>query len=305
MSQTYNPGLHRFAIFVAAGTVVLLIAGALVTSNDAALSVPDWPLSYGTVTPPMVGGIVYEHSHRVIAATIGLLTILLAVWLWLKDGRPVVRWLGVAALAAVIAQGVLGGMTVLLNLHYGFPVEHACLAQLFFCATIALALLTSRWWQSEPPQAENSGSPSIHLLTWLTFAATFLQVILGALFRHKQASIVPHLVGAALVTGMVIWIAAVLRRRFGNIAPIVRVRILLHALLGIQMILGGAAWWSRLATADAPQPMPVMVALTAIHTLFGALTLAAALLVVLVCSRMVERGREAALAARSEGAALS
>lgn len=305
MSQTYNPGLHRFAIFVASCTVVLLIAGALVTSNDAALSVPDWPLSYGTFTPPMVGGILYEHSHRVIAAVIGLLTILLAVWVWFKDDRPAVRWLGVAALAAVMAQGVLGGMTVLLNLHYGFPIEHACLAQLFFCATVALALLTGRWWQSELPQAENSGAPSIHLLTGLTFAATFLQVILGALFRHKQANIVPHLVGAALVTAMVIWTAAVLRRRFGNIAPIVRVRILLHSLLGIQIILGGAAWWSRLTTADAPQPMPVMVALTVIHTVFGALMLGGALLVVLVCSRMVKRGREAVLAARNPGAALS
>ncbi len=305
MSQAYNHALHRFAIFVAGCTVVLLVAGALVTSNDAALSVPDWPLSYGTITPPMVGGILYEHSHRVIAAIVGMLTILLAVWLWRKDERPAVRWLGVAALGAVIAQGVLGGMTVLLNLHYGFPVEHACLAQLFFCATIALALFTSRWWQSGLPQVENAGSPSIHLLAWLTFAATFLQVILGALFRHKQANIVPHLLGAALVTAMVIWTAAVLRRRFGSVAPIVRVRILLHSLLGIQIILGGAAWWSRLTTANAPQPMPVMVTLTVIHTVFGALTLAGALLVVLVCSRMVERGREAALAASSHEAALS
>src|SRR5260370_18661763 len=144
MTQPYNPALHRFALFVASCTLLLLVAGALVTSNDAALSVPDWPLSYGTITPPMVGGIVYEHSHRVIAATIGFLTILLAVWLWLKEERPAVRWLGVTALGTVIPQGVLGGMTVLFNLHYGFPVEHACLAHLFFSATIALALFNTR-----------------------------------------------------------------------------------------------------------------------------------------------------------------
>src|SRR5216683_4114046 len=126
MAATYNPTVYRFAVFVVLWTILLLVAGALVTSNDAALSVPDWPLSYGTVTPPMVGGIIYEHSHRIIAATVGLLTILLAAWLWLKDGRSSVRWLGVAALGAVIAQGVLGGMTVLFTLRYGFPVEHAC-----------------------------------------------------------------------------------------------------------------------------------------------------------------------------------
>src|SRR5216684_1965789 len=246
MTQPYNPALHRFALFVASCTLLLLVAGALVTSNDAALSVPDWPLSYGTVTPPMVGGIIYEHSHRVIAATVGLLTILLAAWLWLKEERSSVRWLGVAALGAVIAQGVLGGMTVLFTLRYGFPVEHACLAQLFFCATITLALFTSRWWQSDLPRVEGSGSPSIHLLAGLTVAATFFQLILG-----------------------------------------------------------GAAWWSRLSTANAPQPMPVMVTLTVMHTVFGALTLAGALLVVLVCSRLVERGREAALARHPQGAALS
>src|SRR5258708_2956381 len=119
------------------------------------------------------------------------------------------------------------------------------------------------------PQVEKAGFPSIHFLGWLTLAATFLQVILGAPFRHKQANLVPHLLGAALVTAMVIWTAAVLRRRFGSVAPIVRVRILLHSLLGIQIILGGAAWWSRLTTANAPQPMPVMVTLTVIHTVFG------------------------------------
>ncbi len=300
MHRTYNPAVHRFTIFVAVCTLVLLVAGGLVTSNDAALSVPDWPLSYGTITPPMVGGIIYEHSHRVIAAAVGFLTILLAAWLWRRDKRNSVRWLGVAALAAVVAQGVLGGMTVLFNLHYGFPVEHACLAQIFFCATISLALFTSRWWQSDLPHIEDSGPPSIHLLAGLTVTATFLQVVFGALFRHKQANIVPHLLGAALVTGMIIWTAAVLRRRFGNVVPIVRVRILLHALLGIQIILGGAAWWSRLTTANAPQPMPVMVTLTVIHTVFGALTLGGALLVVLVCSRLVERGREAALGRHPE-----
>jgi len=124
---TYHPGAHRYAVFVALCTFALLIAGALVTSNDAALSVPDWPLSYGSITPPMVGGIRYEHSHRVIAALVGLLTLGLAGLLWRGESRPWVRRLGFAAVGVVLAQGVLGGLTVLLLLHYGMPVAHAFL----------------------------------------------------------------------------------------------------------------------------------------------------------------------------------
>src|SRR5216684_9386364 len=132
MTTAYNPGVHRFAVFVVIWTVLLLIAGALVTSNQAALSVPDWPLSYGSLTPPMVGGIRYEHSHRLIASFVGLLTIVLAVWLWLREPRHWVRRLGLVALGAVIAQGVLGGLTVWFFLPVPISVAHASLAQLFF-----------------------------------------------------------------------------------------------------------------------------------------------------------------------------
>ncbi len=117
--------------------VFLLIAGALVTSNDAGLSVPDWPLSYGSLLPPMVGGIFYEHGHRMIASFVGLLSIVLAVWLWRVESRRLgerwLRWLGVAALGAVVAQGMLGGITVLFFLPPAVSSAHATLAQLFFC----------------------------------------------------------------------------------------------------------------------------------------------------------------------------
>jgi cytochrome c oxidase assembly protein subunit 15 len=291
-------------MFTAGSTLLLLIAGALVTSNEAALSVPDWPLSYGTLLPPMIGGIRYEDGHRKIAGLILVLTLLLAIWIWRTDPRRWMRWLGVAAFGAVIAQAILGGLIVLLRLHYGFPVEHASLAQILFATTVAIALFTSQWWQSDVPQAEDRGSPSIHTLTLLTVGLTFLQVVFGALFRHKNANIVPHLLGALLVLIMVIWTAAALRRRFGNIAVIVRARILLHSLVGLQLMLGGAAWWSRLVTRDAPQPMPLVVTLTVAHTVIGALTLAGALLVALVSYRVVEPKREAAFERRPEGAVL-
>src|SRR3954463_1862952 len=135
-----NENVHRFAIFVACCTFFLLVAGALVTSNDAGLSVPDWPLSYGSLTPPMVGGIFYEHGHRVIAATVGLLSIVLAVWLWRVESRAWVRWLGIAAVGAVVAQGILGGLTVLFFLPPAVSSAHAALAQLFFCTILSIAL---------------------------------------------------------------------------------------------------------------------------------------------------------------------
>src|SRR5882762_2887127 len=147
------PVLHRFAKLVAACTVLLILAGSLVTSHDAGLSVPDWPTSYGwnmfTFPPSMwVANIFYEHGHRLIASTVGFLTIVLAVWLWRADSRRWLRWLGVAALGAVIAQGVLGGITVLFFLPAAVSTAHAGLAEVFFCMTVAIALFTSPRWMS-------------------------------------------------------------------------------------------------------------------------------------------------------------
>jgi heme a synthase len=300
MTSPENAGVHRYAVFVVVCTFVLLIAGALVTSNEAALSVPDWPLSYGTLTPPMVGGVRYEHTHRVIAAIVGLLTIGLAAALWLKDCRPRVRHLGLAAVGAVIAQGVLGGLTVLLYLHYGIPVAHAALAQVFFGIVVTIAIVTSRWFTSELPALEDRGSPSIHTLAVLNAAVIFLQVVLGAGFRHKDIPVWPHVAGALVVLGMVTWTAVALRKRFEGSKEMSKARVLLHSIFGAQFLLGIGAWWSRMSTADAPQPMPVMVTLTVIHTVVGALLFALSVAIVLICYRLVPRRREVAAAAERQ-----
>src|SRR5712692_9781997 len=293
MTAAYNPGVHRYAIFLAVCTFLLLIAGALVTSNEAALSVPDWPLSYGTLTPPMVGGIRNEHSHRVIAAGLGVFTIALAILIWVKDERRWLRWFGVIAVAGVVAQGILGGEVVRQLLHYWLPVMHACFAQIVFAAVLSIAVFTSKWWVSDQPQLEDSGSPSIHFLATLNAAVVYLQVILGAGFRHKEIPIWPHMAGALLVLGVVIWTAVALRKRFGRSRELSRARVMLHAIFGTQFLLGFGAYWSRLSTVDAPQPMPVMVYLTVIHTVVGAILFAFSILVVLMCYRLIPRGREA------------
>src|SRR5258705_4713286 len=169
-----TPGLQKYAVFTAICTFLLLIAGALVTSNDAGLSVPTWPLAWGSVTPPMVGGIVYEWSHRVIAASVGFLTIILAGWLFWAEKRGWMRWLGLAALGGVISQGILGGFTVRMFQPPAVSAAHATLAQLFFSTLVAISFFTSSWWLSKIPEIDDAGSPRLRSLTIWTPPARFL-----------------------------------------------------------------------------------------------------------------------------------
>lgn len=279
--------VHRFAVFTAFCTFLLLIAGALVTSNDAGLSVPDWPLSYGSLLPPMVGGIFYEHGHRMIATLVGTLSIVLAAWLWRVETRRWVRWLGVVALGAVIAQGILGGITVLFFLPPAVSSAHATLAQLFFSTVLSISLFTSAWWERERPLIADSGRPAIHTLAIVTACAILCQLVMGAAFRHKGFGIVPHLIGAVVVTGMIFWLAGALRRRFSSVPVLRNSARLLHGLIGLQLLLGASAWWSRIYGNQFPQPIPVMVWLTVTHTVSGALVLGTTVLVTLACYRLV------------------
>jgi cytochrome c oxidase assembly protein subunit 15 len=299
MKATFHAGVHKFALFVVAWATLLLCAGALVTSEDAALAVPDWPLSYGSITPPMVGGIAFEHSHRVIAAILGLLIIGLAIVLWRKDERPAVRWLGIAAVGGVILQGVLGGLTVLKLLHYWLPVMHACLGQLMFVTLVAIAVVTSHWWVSERPQYEDKASPAIHTVVILNAGAIFLQIALGAAFRHKYSPATPHVVWAMGVLLVASWTAIQLRKRFSNSPEISRIRVLLHGIVGVQLLLGIAALWTRMQSANDPQPLPPVIITTVVHTVFGAVLFATSVLAVLLCYRLVPRKREVVFATTS------
>ncbi len=188
ISDKSNKAVHRFAVFTAVSTFFLIIAGGLVTSTDSGLAVPDWPLSYGQLMPPMVGGIFYEHGHRMIATFVGFLTTILAFWLWKKDDRQWVKTLGLMALLAVITQGILGGITVLLLLPTWVSVSHATLAQSFFCLTIVLAIVTSGAWKSVRA-VETSNGTKTHKLALATAAAVLLQLILGALMRHTGSGL--------------------------------------------------------------------------------------------------------------------
>jgi cytochrome c oxidase assembly protein subunit 15 len=177
---------HLFARLVVAATLVLIFAGGLVTSTGSGLAVPDWPLSYGMLMPPMVGGVFYEHGHRMVASTVGALTLALAVWTARREPRPGVVRLAWLALAAVVAQGLLGGLTVLFLLPTPVSVAHACLAQGFLCLVVALAYATSREWLAAAPRTEDRGARGAALVAT---GLVLTQLLLGAVMRHTGAGL--------------------------------------------------------------------------------------------------------------------
>ena len=285
--------LHRFAKFVAGCTVLLVLAGSLVTSTDSGLSVPDWPTSYGSwmfTFPPSkwVGGIFYEHGHRLIASTVGLLTIVLAVWLWLQDPRRWIKRLGVTALGAVIAQGVLGGLTVLFFLPAPVSIAHAGLAEIFFCLTVAIALFTSPWWMSgyalvgdgSPYQVE--GSPylttrpvpavpagvddgMLRRVATTTTVLIYVQILLGATMRHTGAGLAipdfPLMFGHLLPTDWDPKIAIHFAHRAS--ALVVALAIL---------VTSAHVWYHHADRRELTRPAILIVALVAVQVTLGALT---------------------------------
>ncbi len=289
----WNAGLYRFAVITAVATLLLIVAGGLVTSTESGLSVPDWPLSYGRLMPPMVGGIFYEHGHRMVATAVGLLTVVLAVWLARREPRRWVRGLGWAALGAVVAQGVLGGLTVIFLLPTAISVAHACLAQTFFCLVVTLAVVTSPRWRDGSPVPR---SPVFRVGAW-TVAAVWIQLLIGAVMRHDKAGlaipdfplafgrVIPPIASfpvaihfahrawalVAAASAVACLVQALRARRPG----LVRGGILLAVLVAVQIALGAATVLTR-------KSVPVATA----HVATGALLLGAALAFTLASRRV-------------------
>ncbi len=292
--------LHRFARFLVACTVILILAGSLVTSTASGLSVPDWPTSYGWnmfTFPPSkwVGGILYEHGHRLIASTVGFLTIILALWLWMSDPRRWVKWLGVAALGAVVAQGLLGGLTVLFFLPPAVSTAHAGLAEIFFCITVAIALFTSpRWIQGYSGHVLDDAA--LRRLATATTALIYCQILVGATMRHTGAGlaipdfplmfghVIPdhwsakiavhfaHRVGAAVVTLFVLAVAGHIWYRHEDRDELTRPATLIVFLVATQVTLGA------LTVLTARN-----VWINSVHVVCGALVLTTSLVITLRC----------------------
>lgn len=278
IATTYNRGHHRFAVALACWTFLLIIAGALVTSNDAGLSVPDWPTSFGSwyKIPKLVGGVKFEHTHRMIAQVAGLMTILLAVWTWRVEKRRWLRILAIAAVGTVIAQGVLGGLTVLFFLPPPISSAHAALAQTFFCLAVAIAVFTGQKWVEEHPHVEfDQRRPSLFTLCLLSIFVLYVQLILGAMFRHHGLSWWPHVVHAVIVSFVLAWTAVRALTAYPNLEAIRRPAILMLSLVIAQLCLGFGAFLTRVSWGrDAAQPELPMVVSTVTHVAVGALLLA-------------------------------
>jgi cytochrome c oxidase assembly protein subunit 15 len=284
-----NKGVHRFALLVACATFFLIIAGALVTSHDAGLATSDWPLSNGQVFPKMVGNLFWEHGHRLVATSVGLLTIGLVIFLFAKEKRGWVRRLGLLALAAVIAQGLLGGLTVKLMLPLAVSAAHATLAQLFFCTTVSLAVFTSASWIEDRPAIEEQGSLAIRYVCVAAAATIFLQLIIGATLRHSATwdkplptdLLLTHVGGAIAVTLLLGSAALMILRRYAGERFLTRPAKVALALLAIQLLLGIAAYVTRAASPSDPQPLNPMVGVTVAHVACGALVFATTIVLTL------------------------
>jgi len=282
---------HRYAAAVVAATIILITAGGLVTSTGSGLAVPDWPLSFGQVFPRMEGGVLFEHGHRLIAATVGLLTVILAAWTAHAEPRRWVRGLGWAMLGAVILQGVLGGVTVLLRLPDAVSVAHAGLAQLFFALTVVMATVTSPRFLEARTAAADAPSRSVRRLVTATAALVYLQILVGAVVRHIGAGmaiptfplaagrLIPefisylvgwqfaHRVGALVVAVAVLWTSGRLLRRHADQPYLARPAAALAVLLILQILLGALTIWRQRAVTP-----------TTAHVVTGALLFATTVL---------------------------
>lgn len=305
--------LRRFTKLVAVSTLFLIFAGAMVTSTGSGLAVPDWPTTYGEnmFTFPFskwVGGIFYEHGHRLIASTVGFLCIIQAIWLQRREPKRFVRILGWLSLGAVIVQGMLGGLTVIFLLPKVISISHAALAEIFFCLNVSIAFFTSDWF-ARLKSMEKGDAPVAG--AWALTALVYLQIIAGAVMRHfeaglaipdfplsfgrlipdfvnfKVAAAFTHRAGGFIVAAAVIAMAIRLFR-FDSNHPLRFLANLLVIVVAAQVMLGGYVIWS------GKQPH-----ITSLHVMLGASTLALTLILTLA-SRTIAWRKERHLRALAE-----
>jgi heme a synthase len=288
-----DAALHRFAVVCAAASFVLIFVGGLVTSTGSALAVPDWPLAFGKLVPPLIGGIRFEWGHRLMAAAVSTLTLILAIWTWLREPRQWVRITAVAALALILLQAVLGGLTVLMLLPLPLAVAHAATAQAFFCLMIAMVLFTRPGFGSRGAHSElriDRKRPQLTVLATVTTVAVYMQILVGALMRHLGAGLaipdfpssygrlVPpfysfavevnfaHRCGAAIVAVLVSWTFLRVIRSHSVVRPLRNGAILMVAVVALQVLLGALTVWSGRAVLP-----------TTAHVAIGAAVLGATL----------------------------
>ena len=274
----YSPWLHRTARLTAAATFLLIVIGGIVTSTDSGLAVPDWPTTFGYnmflyPLSEMVGGILYEHSHRLMGSVVGILVIALLVLILARDSRKWLKWLGLAALIAVIVQGVLGGLRVT-QINRNFAIVHACLAQAFFALLCGIAWFTSRdWWQDKHIVSTEIGQ-KLRRLSLITTGLIYVQLIFGAILRHTGSRLDAHLLFAFLVALHIFLLARRLLAMDSQARGIEQsMPLLLLGLLAVQLMLGTGAFFAKLTVFGETFAAALTVTITTAHVAVGALML--------------------------------
>lgn len=269
---------------------MLLVAGALVTSNEAGDSVPDWPLSFGRWlihSDNFVANVRYEYSHRFIAGVVGFTTFILALCISFAEERRWVKKLAWVAFLGVVAQAAIGGIRVLFPTYKAeIAVPHALIAQSFFGLIVAIAVFTSGGWFVEREVQHEKGGVALRSLTLASIGAVLLQLVLGAGFRHGAWGIIPHVIGAVVVASLIIWTASAVLVRHDD-GWLRRPAWSVLGLMILQVGLGIAAYFARAASRNDPQPLEPMISLTASHVVVGALTLAAIIVLTLRCHKVL------------------
>ncbi|MBI3924339.1 MAG: protoheme IX farnesyltransferase [Armatimonadetes bacterium] len=287
-------------------TTILVFVGALVTTTDSGLAVPDWPLSFGLVFPKMVGGVAFEHGHRMLAAFVGLLTVILAVWASLSRSDRLIRRLAWLAVGMVVVQGLLGGLTVLMKLPVLVSVAHGTMAQLFFCIVVALVIVTSPSYRAAEPGTFGEAALKLRISSMALFVLVLLQLLLGATMRHMGAGLVipdfptslgrwiPPLVSAevainfahrvmALIVllGAAVLIGRILRTN-RHLPVLPALAWVLAFLVALQITLGAFTVWGMRAMIP-----------TSLHVVNGALVLVVAFSILLWSLRLTDPAAQA------------
>jgi heme a synthase len=277
-------------LFTAFCTFLVIIAGALVTSNDAGLAVPDWPTSFHTFRmPKMVGGVLYEHGHRMIAGFTILLTLGIAIVTIAVDKRRWMRKLALAGFATILIQAILGGVTVLNFLPPAVSTAHAIVGQTFFCVAVTIALLTGRRYTGEVQKtAVDRRKPSLIALTLLSVLVLYVQLALGGMFRHKGMSWEPHVFNAIVVAIVLTWTSVRVLSYYAEVDALRRPAVLMLSLLMAQLCLGFVSFLTKVVWGHgSAQPQPMMVWSTVAHVATGALLLATAVVLAIQAWRHV------------------
>jgi cytochrome c oxidase assembly protein subunit 15 len=302
-----SPWPHLLALITTGATILLILAGGVVTATGAGLAVPDWPTTFGynMFTFPlsgMVGGILYEHSHRLIGSLVGLLTLALAVSLWVADRRRWVRWLGAAGVLAVVFQGVLGGLRVVL-VAGELALLHGVLAHAFLGLAAGLALFTSRAWKTEaiPLPVGAAGRLSGWLL--LVTVGTYVQIALGAVVTHTGRRLDAHLGLAVLLSVLVPVLTHRVRARFGGRPELTRPARLLLLFWIVQLFLGLGAYGMRLGGVQSPMLSFLALFFPVAHRLGAASMLVVSLVLTLQAFRLSRFGLGAGVGQQAAGKA--